>query len=39
MMLDQNRNKLFLAKPIHPGEMLQHELEPRSLSQRELASN
>ncbi|TAE28878.1 MAG: addiction module antidote protein, HigA family [Cytophagales bacterium] len=38
MMLDQNISEIFLAEPIHPGEMLQDELEARSLSQRELAA-
>jgi antitoxin HigA-1 len=38
MILDQNGSEIFLAEPIHPGEMLQDELEARSLSQRELAA-
>jgi antitoxin HigA-1 len=38
MLLDENRKEIFLAEPVHPGEMLQDELAARSLSQRELAA-
>ncbi|MCY7356106.1 MAG: HigA family addiction module antidote protein [Rudanella sp.] len=38
MLLDQNGKEFFLAEPIHPGEMLLDELEARSLSQKELAT-
>ena len=37
MIQDQQGKETFLAEPIHPGEMLQDELETRSLSQRELS--
>lgn len=38
MLLDKNGAEIFLGEAIHPGEMLQDELEARSLSQRELAA-
>jgi antitoxin HigA-1 len=38
MILDSTGKEIFLAEPIHPGELLQDELEARSLSQREIAA-